>query len=154
MKAQAAMEFLLTYGWAIVVLIVMISGLAYLGILDPRDWVPDKCSFSAGIGCGDYVVFDEGSGERINIVLTNNFGNSIVVSRVNITDLGTNAGCDCAGGLCNLGGVWESANSKIMNISCSNSVNSVNLRIRLTYMHIDGEYDRLIEGRIQSKVAR
>ena len=32
-KAQAAMEFLMTYGWAILVVLVTIGALAYFGVL-------------------------------------------------------------------------------------------------------------------------
>ena len=34
-KGQAAMEFLMTYGWAILVVLVVIGALAYFGILSP-----------------------------------------------------------------------------------------------------------------------
>jgi uncharacterized protein (UPF0333 family) len=35
-KSQAAMEFLMTYGWAIIVVLVAISALAYFGVLSPK----------------------------------------------------------------------------------------------------------------------
>ena len=34
-KSQAAMEFLMTYGWAILVVLVAIGALAYFGVLSP-----------------------------------------------------------------------------------------------------------------------
>ena len=34
-KSQAAMEFLMTYGWAILVVLVAICALAYFGVLSP-----------------------------------------------------------------------------------------------------------------------
>ncbi len=146
------MEFLLTYGWAITVLVVMISSLAYLGIINPVEWIPDKCTFGAGLSCADSAVYANAGKERVNIVLTNSFGNTISVKKVNLTDLGSGAGCNCGSNLCNIGGLWKPADNKIMNFSCDNDVRSINLKIRITYKHVDGKYDRLIEGRLQSRV--
>ena len=39
-RGQAAMEFLLTYGWAILVVLVVIGALAYMGVLDPAKMLP------------------------------------------------------------------------------------------------------------------
>ena len=47
-KAQAAMEFLMTYGWAILVVLVVIGALAYFGVLNPRNLVPNSCKMTAG----------------------------------------------------------------------------------------------------------
>jgi len=41
-KSQAAMEFLMTYGWAILVVLVAIAALAYFGVLSPEKFLPDR----------------------------------------------------------------------------------------------------------------
>jgi len=46
-RAQAAMEFLMTYGWAILVVLAAIGALAYFGVLSPGNLLPHKCEFSA-----------------------------------------------------------------------------------------------------------
>jgi hypothetical protein len=38
-KSQAAMEFMLTYGWAILAAIIAIGVLAYFGVFDPNSFV-------------------------------------------------------------------------------------------------------------------
>ena len=45
-KSQAAMEFLLTYGWAMLVVIVGISSMAHFGVLDPYRYVPKFISLN------------------------------------------------------------------------------------------------------------
>ncbi|NTV22880.1 MAG: hypothetical protein HGA85_00705 [Nanoarchaeota archaeon] len=51
-KGQAAMEFLMTYGWAILVVIAAIAALAYFGVLNPQNWLPEKCEFPPnGLTC-------------------------------------------------------------------------------------------------------
>ena len=52
-KGQAAMEFLMTYGWAILVVIAAIAALAYFGVLDPARLLPERCSAPAGMDCID-----------------------------------------------------------------------------------------------------
>ncbi|MFC2016699.1 hypothetical protein ACFLUF_03190 [Chloroflexota bacterium] len=48
-KAQAALEFLTTYGWALVVILVMIGALAHFGILSPSKFLPERCNFGVEI---------------------------------------------------------------------------------------------------------
>jgi len=119
MKGQAAMEFILTYGWAIIVVLLMISALAYVGVLNPQNFLPSKCLFNAGLGCNDHVIFDDGSGIKVTLILTNNFGSPISVSDINITDLDNNAGCECSSGSCDILGLWKPADTKMMNLSCT-----------------------------------
>ena len=39
-KGQAAMEFLMTYGWAILAAVVVIGVLAYFGVFSPGKYFP------------------------------------------------------------------------------------------------------------------
>lgn len=41
-KGQAAMEFLLTYGWVLLFLLAAIGALAYFGVLNPSRFLPPK----------------------------------------------------------------------------------------------------------------
>lgn len=41
-KAQSALEFLTTYGWAFLVILIMIGALAYFGVLDPNRFLPEE----------------------------------------------------------------------------------------------------------------
>ncbi len=49
------MEFLLTYGWAIVVVVTAISGLAYFGILDMDKFAREMCTIDAGLSTATRV---------------------------------------------------------------------------------------------------
>ena len=51
-KAQAAMEFLTTYGWAILILIIIIVALANLGVFKGPQ-TPNSCTSSPPISCSD-----------------------------------------------------------------------------------------------------
>ena len=80
-KSQAAMEFLSTYGWAFLVILVIMGVLAYFGILNPSKFLPSRCSFSPEFGCLDSQM-DSGSGSANGIVrlrLKNNAGKAISI---------------------------------------------------------------------------
>jgi hypothetical protein len=74
-KAQAAMEFLMTYGWAILVVLVAIGALAYFGVLSPSKFVPDTCQFGPGISCDDFKVTTTGA----VFIIRNGMGQDITV---------------------------------------------------------------------------
>jgi len=71
-KSQAAMEFLMTYGWAILVVLVAIGALAYFGVLSPDQFLPSKCVLPAGIACVDFQM--AGSADTVTLVLRNGLG--------------------------------------------------------------------------------
>jgi YVTN family beta-propeller protein len=51
-KSQAAMEYMMTYGWAIVILTVVIS-LLYFFLLIPKTITPSSCLVETGLTCQD-----------------------------------------------------------------------------------------------------
>ena len=76
-KSQAGLEFLMTYGWAIMVALIAIGALSYFGILSPDEFVPRRCALEPGIGCMDFKVNENSvslvlmnGGEEIWIYLT------------------------------------------------------------------------------------
>ncbi|MEA3514232.1 MAG: hypothetical protein U9R34_02050 [Nanoarchaeota archaeon] len=70
-KGQAAMEFLMTYGWAILVVLAAIAALAYFGVLSPDRFLPNKCTLPSGMACLDFTVVDTGA---VSIVMQNSLG--------------------------------------------------------------------------------
>ncbi|MBU1198738.1 MAG: hypothetical protein KKF46_02230, partial [Nanoarchaeota archaeon] len=59
-KGQAALEFLTTYGWAFLVILIMIGALAYFGVLNPSGLLPARCTFSPEISCIEHEVDSTG----------------------------------------------------------------------------------------------
>lgn len=72
-KAQGAMEFLMTYGWALLLTIVVIGALVfYLGV-DSRFLSNTGCYMQPGFYCGEYRA-DEGS---VIVSVTNSLGRDL-----------------------------------------------------------------------------
>src|SRR3972149_5660269 len=53
-RGQAALEFLMTYGWAILVVLAAVGALAYFGVLSPDRFLPEKCTLPSGTACLDF----------------------------------------------------------------------------------------------------
>ena len=96
-KSQAALEFLTTYGWAFLVILIMMSALAYFGVLNPSKLLPDRCNFGSEIRCNkNLLVINNlpGPADAISMRLANNFGTSIIVTDARVsTDITTVGTC-------------------------------------------------------------
>ncbi len=79
-KSQAAMEFLMTYGWAILVVLAAIAALAYFGVLSPEKFLPEKCLMETGFVC----ISSKVEPTQSTIVLQNGYGRTITVDQVSI----------------------------------------------------------------------
>jgi hypothetical protein len=86
-KGQAAMEFLMTYGWAILAAIIVIGVLAYFGVFSPSRYVPSACMINAPFGCEEYTVTTTG----VTLVLRNGYGDSVTVNNVSVENCGSYA---------------------------------------------------------------
>ena len=97
-RAQAALEFLMTYGWAILVVLAAIGALAYFGVLSPEKFLPEKCTISPGIDCAGFdiratsaiISLRNGMGKSLTIDSIK-VGNNCCVQKTGSTDCGNNA---------------------------------------------------------------
>ena len=80
-KAQAAMEFLMTYGWALLVVLIVIGVLTYSGFANISNLLPEKCTFSISVNCLDHSV----KKDSIRLSLENAAGREMVVRSITAT---------------------------------------------------------------------
>ncbi len=72
-KAQSAMEYLMTYGWAILIIAVVLAALFALGVFSGASLLGTSCVASSGYTCTNPVMNTAG-------ILTINFGQSTGVT--------------------------------------------------------------------------
>lgn len=95
-KSQAALEFIMTYGWAILVVLVAIGALAYFGVLNPDRFLPSKCTLQSGIACLDHKA----TPTSLTLYVQNSLGRDITVNSVSAkqcTDLGSQGALENGG---------------------------------------------------------
>lgn len=83
-KGQAALEFLMTYGWAILVVLAAIAALAYFGVLNPDRFLPEKCTLPSGLACLDF----KGDTTSVTLIVQNSLGFDINTLAVGLNGTG------------------------------------------------------------------
>jgi hypothetical protein len=78
------MEMLMTYGWAMLMVLVIISALTYFGVFNPQNLLPSKCIMPAGWSCRDFVVVGGATGS-VKIKLLNGMGSNLKITSFNAT---------------------------------------------------------------------
>lgn len=77
-KGQAAIEFLLTYGWVILVFIIAVGALLYFGFLSPETFGQEQCEIVPGLDCqGLRATSDE-----LTLVIENNLGQGVFIQKI------------------------------------------------------------------------
>jgi hypothetical protein len=85
-RIQSAIEFLMTYGWAILILVVVLAALYGLGIFNTGSVTPNLCALPANVGCISATLFPTGS-LTINIQQATQY--TINVVAIGCNDQGT-----------------------------------------------------------------
>lgn len=81
-SSQAALEFLTTYAWAFLVILIGLGALYYFGVFDFSKFLPQKCVFPLQFECIDYSFV----GDEVRVRLINNLGEDITVTAFAITN--------------------------------------------------------------------
>jgi hypothetical protein len=96
MRAQSAMEYLMTYGWAILIIAVVLGVLFSLGIFSGNNLLGTACIAYQGYYCANPIL---GSGGTLTVTLGQNFGTNygsssdpVIFSCGNQTSTPNNAG--------------------------------------------------------------
>ena len=87
-KAQAAMEFLMTYGWAILVTLVALGSLIYFNAFNPKGVLPDQCVMFAGFGCSHPYAAPVGASVFFKFTFQNALGYTMENYQVTTTVAG------------------------------------------------------------------
>jgi len=84
------MEFLMTYGWAVLILLTVVAILFYLGIFNPRTVSPNACVLPAGFSCYGYRIASGGAGNgNLTLDLVQTTGHSVNITDMACTDQDT-----------------------------------------------------------------
>jgi len=105
-KAQASIEYLMTYGWAVLALMIVIGVLYSGGYFNVDRYLPDQCSFIPDFPCDSFKISKSAADQyKVELYSSNGFGTKIKINNFNLTgDLGTansryswdSSGCTCA----------------------------------------------------------
>ncbi len=83
MRSQSAVEFLTTYGWAFIILMIVLLALFETGFFNPGTYSAQQCVLTSGFGCLNFFLYSNG-------LLYVNLQQSLSAP-INITALGCNS---------------------------------------------------------------
>lgn len=139
-KSQAAMEFLMTYGWAILVVLAAIAALAYFGVLSPEKFLPEKCVLAPGLACVQHKITPTDS----TLVLSNGLGRTITIDSIDV------AGCSKTFDTAMISGT----EATFTMTGCSNGASKEAFKGEITIVYTDKTYNisKTIHGNIATKI--
>ena len=119
-RSQAALEFIMTYGWAILVVLVAIGALAYFGVLSPDKFLPAKCTLQAGLACIDHKA----TATSLRIIFKNSLGYDVTVTDIKAQQCTAQTG---------LSSSVSNGNNGDFTFVCVNAGSKYNGQINVTY---------------------
>ena len=87
-KGQLAVETLLIYGIAILIVMLAIGALVAFGVLDMGALLPDQCQLGNGLDCENYIISPTG----VQFELRNSLGKNIQNFTISVRGEGDNLG--------------------------------------------------------------
>jgi hypothetical protein len=84
-KGQAAMEFLMTYGWAILAAVIAIGVLSYFGVFSPGKYISNVVTVNQPFGTTQELAITT---SEINFLLRNGGGSAADISSIDVAGCG------------------------------------------------------------------
>lgn len=153
-RGQAALEFLMTYGWAILAAIVVIGALTFFGVFSPGRYAPKAFTLTAPLGGEEFSI----NTTTVSLVIRNGGGGDIIIRNISLTN--TPSGVSCTDLVPTGGGTTvEDGTTETFYINCSkdggelSSGDSFRADIVVTYQRSGGLLNQTSTGMIRGTVA-
>ena len=149
-RGQSAMEFLMTYGWAILAAIIAIGALAYFGVFSPGRSVTGNAILNAPFYVNSYAI----NTTDIYLDVRNGYPESVTLSNLTLNNLPS--GVTCSGPDATPVPLVISADSSSqIEFGCTglNPGDSIKADIALTYTKGDSMLPAQATGNIVGSVA-
>jgi uncharacterized protein (UPF0333 family) len=84
-RGQTSTEFLMTYGWAILVVLILIVAFVYLNVVRPKQLIVDQCLMPPGLACLDSKISES---DGITLTVENAMKRTLQYMNITITECG------------------------------------------------------------------
>lgn len=115
-KAQYSLEFLVTYGWAFLIIGIVLGAIYTFGWVDASNFLPQRCTFYGQTACRDFYI----SNEEFNLSLVNNYGVALNVTAISLQVEGEDICTDIHQNV-----VWNRSEVGILHINFDSEPNCV-----------------------------
>ena len=150
-KGQAALEFLMTYGWAILVVLIAIGALVYFGFLSPERFVQDNCNLTPPLSCSQLGDFTAAIADASNIKfqVQNGGGSALTIVSASVTETDGNV-CTRVDGITSIGDGAKSEFVFTCNDITAQTPTGTKFKgdLSITYSLSGGTYNQISTGKL------
>ncbi|VVB58471.1 Uncharacterised protein [Candidatus Anstonella stagnisolia] len=79
------MEYLVTYGWALLALLVVLVALVSSGIFSASHFIFEECNFQPNLACSPYILYSSETASTLQFSVRNGLGFPIKFTNVNVS---------------------------------------------------------------------
>ena len=128
-KSQSALEYMMTYGWAILVIVIVAAVLYSLGIFSPSSSLSTTITGFSGLGVTQAGCVNSVNNQILELYVTNTVGYPVNITKINTTG---NNGIDVSQ---NIGSILNAGDSAVfyVNGACNKSSPSYAGSATITY---------------------
>ena len=83
-KSQSAIEFLISYGWIVLSLIIILAAFSLFGVFKPGKTIAQSCILNPPFLCQEYSASLEG----VDLVIYNGYSDDVYIKEINISKCG------------------------------------------------------------------
>ncbi len=139
------MEFLMTYGWALLVVLAAIAALAYFGVLSPDRFLPEKCFLPSGTPCLDSTL----TATTATMIIQNSLGFSLSNITVGMVE------CDASAPVTTGPTTLSNGEQGTFTVTCDPALTSGDKfkgTITFSYTNVDTDLAHTVSGELIKKV--
>ncbi|RMD67636.1 hypothetical protein D6817_00980 [Candidatus Pacearchaeota archaeon] len=141
-RAQAAMEFLMTYGWAILAAIIAIGVLAYFGVFSPSNLVSDQYNLASPFS----VIAGSLNTTDLTLDIRNGRGETVTIKTISVP------GCNTTNSFTTQ---IADGDHQVFTIACNPALNSGDILradVTVTFNTTSSSVDQTTGGTIVARV--
>ncbi len=148
-KGQAALDFLMTYGWAIALVVIIAAVLFALGIFDVSNFVGSKAAGFSGVAVSGWKFSPTGT---LTMKVSNQVGQPISVNSVNATISGVSEVNSVAVTPATLGTGAMSDQISISGFANSTAGTGYTAKVTIAYIDMNSNFNYTTTGTLTGKV--
>jgi hypothetical protein len=146
-KGQAGLDFLMTYGWALLLIVLVVGALFALGIFDIGSFTGSRASGFSQVGVTGWSLAPNGT---LSIKFRNQVGSPINVTAVNSTYASTTVNY---GTQVNIANGQQSGSVNVGAFGTQSPGSSYSVSVKITYMDLNTGFNYTDAGTLTGKVS-
>ena len=131
-RSQSALEYMMTYGWAILIIVIVAVILYSMGIFNPSSSITTTITGFQSLGVTQAACINSVNNQILELYVTNNVGYPINLTKINVTGNNGVTVTQDIGSLLYPG----HSSSFYVNGACNKSSSSYSGSVTITYMEV------------------